>query len=527
LKRKILVKMNFKKLFSWRIYVLILFLFISLIAINPTFKAEGAAIKNVETNSSVTIVGIQSPSENVMPRGREVILNVNGQDINDIEDYSRIIKEIKINEPVEIVTNKRTYDPFLKTSEDIGIVVDKVATSNIKKGLELAGGTRVLLKPIGEVTEQDIENAKDSISYRLNVYGLSDIDVRSSNDLMGNKYILIEIAGATKEEVKDLVAKQGKFEAKIGDEIVFIGGQRDVTFVCRNDGTCSGIRNCAPIQDGYNCIFEFAIQLSPEAAKRHAEITKDMDTNISESGKEYLSEMLVLYLDDNEVDRLQISADLKGKETQDIAISGPGFDKDEQGAVKDAIKNMNKLQTVLITGSLPFKLEIVKMDSISPTLGTMFVKNAFFVGLLAILAVSLIVFIRYRKLKIALPMLFSTLSEVIILLGFAALIRYNLDLAAIAGIIAAVGTGVDHKIVITDEVLKGGESYYNWKEKIKRAFFIILVAYATTVAAMLPLLKAGAGLLTGFAVVTIIGVTIGVLITRPAFASIIEKLIKE
>ena len=62
---------------------------------------------------------------------------------------------------------------------------------------------------------------------------------------------------------------------------------------------------------------------------------------------------------------------------------------------------------------------------------------------------------------------------------------------------------------------------------IKRAFFIILVAYATTVAAMLPLLKAGAGLLTGFAVVTIMGVTIGVLITRPAFASLIEKLIKE
>jgi len=35
----------------------------------------------------------------------------------------------------------------------------------------------------------------------------------------------------------------------------------------------------------------------------------------------------------------------------------------------------------------------------------------------------------------------------------------------------------------------------------------------------------GAGLVKGFAVTTIIGVTIGVFLTRPAFAKIIEVLI--
>lgn len=44
---------------------------------------------------------------------------------------------------------------------------------------------------------------------------------------------------------------------------------------------------------------------------------------------------------------------------------------------------------------------------------------------------------------------------------------------------------------------------------------------------MLPLFRAGAGLIRGFALVTIIGVTIGVLITRPAFAAIIESLTEE
>ena len=220
-----------------------------------------------------------------------------------------------------------------------------------------------------------------------------------------------------------------------------------------------------------------------------------------------------------------IAADLKGKAAQDILISGPGAGPTEEDALNDATTNMRKLQTVLITGSLPTSLEIVKLDSISPTLGSSFEKNAILVAILAIVAVAVVVFVRYRKLKISLPMVLISSSEAIIILGFLTLIKYNLDLAAIAGIIAAVGTGVDDQIVIADEIL--GKESVNWKERYKKAFFIIIAAYFTTLAAMIPLLRAGAGLLTGFAIATIAGVTIGVFITRPAFASIIKVLLKE
>jgi preprotein translocase subunit SecD len=200
----------------------------------------------------------------------------------------------------------------------------------------------------------------------------------------------------------------------------------------------------------------------------------------------------------------------------------------QQEAVFDALKNMKRLQTILITGSLPVKLEIVQTENLSPILGDEFVRNALLVGLLAILAVSLVVLLRYRKVSVAGPLLFTSISEVIMLLGFAALVGWNLDLAAIAGIIIAVGTGVDHQIVITDEVLAKEEEYSaNWKQKIKKAFSIILVAYFTTVVAMIPLLFAGAGLLKGFALTTITGFTIGVFITRPAYAAIVEILLKE
>ena len=120
------------------------------------------------------------------------------------------------------------------------------------------------------------------------------------------------------------------------------------------------------------------------------------------------------------------------------------------------------------------------------------------------------------------------LSEVVLLLGFAALVGWNIDLAAIAGVIIAVGTGVDDQIIITDETLKKEASQYGgFAQRLKRAFFIIMAAYFTTAVAMLPLVFAGAGLLKGFALTTIAGITIGVFITRPAYGSIIEILLGE
>ena len=52
-------------------------------------------------------------------------------------------------------------------------------------------------------------------------------------------------------------------------------------------------------------------------------------------------------------------------------------------------------------------------------------------------------------------------------------------------------------------------------------------AALTTIFAMLPLLFLGVGLVRGFAITTIIGVLVGILVTRPAYARIIEALFKK
>ena len=70
-------------------------------------------------------------------------------------------------------------------------------------------------------------------------------------------------------------------------------------------------------------------------------------------------------------------------------------------------------------------------------------------------------------------------------------------------------------------------------QRIKKALFIIVTAFTTTFVALIPLTgllgfmgigAASAGLLKGFAVTTLIGITTGVLISRPAFADIAKQL---
>ncbi|HDD70901.1 MAG TPA: hypothetical protein ENF94_01930, partial [Candidatus Woesearchaeota archaeon] len=550
-------QMKLKKILTdIRVIILIIALVMAVAAIHPSPGTEGIMIKAVQKNSVANLAGIENPKPKSTPLSKERILSMNNKPINNLKDYYDFINKLEPDQIVTIRTTKNSYklkiEPeieietlneteniteevtrevnetingttmlvnktFNETKEvpktikhikgikPIGLSVSEAATSNIRKGLDLQGGTRVLLKPKEEVDDLTFSTIIDSLKERLNIYGLGDVVVTEVSDSPeflggGTKYKLVEIAGATTEEVRSLMAKQGKFEGKIANKTVFKGGD-DITYVCRS-ADCSGLdprRPCGKMGDKWGCGFYFSISLKPEAAQRQADITKNLEVI-----GDHLSEQLVLYLDDQERDKLNIAADLKGRAVTDIQITGSGQGITQAEAMQEALKNMKSLQTVLITGSLPVKLEIVRMDTISPTLGKQFLKNAWLVGVVAILAVVLILVSFYRKLKLAIPIITASLSEVVLILGMAALIGWNLDLAAIAGIIVAVGTGVDDQIVIADEVLKGGTRVYNWKEQIKRAFFIIMTAYLTTVVAMVPLLFAGAGLLKGFAITTIL-----------------------
>lgn len=468
---------------------------------------------------NLTVIDVSGAAKNVGIKKNMTLIEINGYKINDDLEFYNIKNQLEPKSKLTIKTNKNSYNLFI--NKPLDITAGNVPRTKIRTGLDLQGGARGLVKPERKLNQKELADLLAISRYRLNIYGISDVNVRTANDLSGNTYMLIEVAGATPKELSELIAKQGKFEAKIGNETIFVGGKQDITSVCRNDATCSGVEACYEVGGGYSCKFMFAVYLSEEAAKRHALITANLTVNATEQGN-YLSKKLDLYLDDKLADSLLIAEGLKGKVTTQVQVQGSGFGKDNQAALDSARESMQKLQTVLITGSLPFKLEIVKLDSISPFLGAQFIQAIFIASALAFAGVFIVLYIRFRRIKISLLIFSVMTSEILMTLAFAALIKWNLDLASIAGIIASIGTGVDDQIVIIDESRIGKE--YSWKERIKRAFIIVFGAYSTVVASLLPLGWAGAGLLKGFAITTFIGISIGVFITRPAFADMISKM---
>jgi len=492
---------------------------------NQSYSYESLSI-GLEVDENLTIT---SASQEALESGLETgsrILSINGETPEDQTDFYTIKNQIEPRVKVEIQTEDSQF-VFFTTSLDL--TVGEIPKTNLRAGLDISGGAKALVRPEGNLTDKAMSDLLTITKERLNVFGLSDVVVRSAKDSPfpgANKFMLIEVAGTTPAELEELIGQQGKFEAKIGNETVFVGGKEDITSVCRNDATCAGIRECNPSGQGHVCTFQFAIYLSEKAAERQAEVTETLEENVTSNGQRYLSRTLDLYLDDVLVDSLQISSNLKGKATTNIAISGPGVGATQQAAFEDASANMLQLQTVLVTGSLPVKLTIEKLDSISSLLGKEFIKNILLTGLAAIIAVSILVFARYRDIRLTIPVILTLMSELVLILGAAALIRWNLDLASIAGIIAAIGTGVDHLIVIIDES-RETRIKYSIKERVKRAFFIIFGAFATTAVAMIPLWWAGAGIIRGFALTTLMGIGIGVFIARPAFASIIQQITKE
>ena len=206
---------------------------------------------------------------------------------------------------------------------------------------------------------------------------------------------------------------------------------------------------------------------------------------------------------------------------------------------KDAAEKQAKsIQVVLQSGALPVKVSIVGINAVSAELGSQFKNGALIAGIFALLVIALIIFIRYRNPVLVIPIIITSIAELILILGVAAVIKWNIDLAAIAGILAAIGTGVDDQIIITDEVMKKGHQTKRTrtalKFKINNAFFIIFASAATLIAAMLPLAYVGfsrgytgIGVLSGFAFTTILGVLIGIFITRPVYAKFIELLLSK
>jgi len=512
-----------KFLKDFRIILLIISLIMSFFFIHVGNLRQGVFVQST-----------RNPASQCMPSG-VILTSINDHEITNLTDYYSYVEGISnetvrvrfVQEKLPYFYSKEQTCAFLPLTVNnktyLGIGVQNLKLTRIDFGTEIEGGVKVLLEPERKLSQEEVAITMNVLEQRLNVFGIKEMPITYVNDLSGNQYFKIEFAGGTMEEVKSLLEQAGHFEARIGNETVFAGN--DVLDVCLIGTQSNPCAQVVPIssENGIVNRFSFTVYLTEEAAKRFAEIT----SKLSEVGIEpncYLNQTIDFYIDNIPVEggKLNIACDMKNKTITTPSITGVRKSK------KDAQSEMRRLQAILKSGNLPSKLSIVQTEKVSPSLGKSFAKNTLIVFLFAIIMVDLVIALRYKKLKIVLPIILVSLSEIFITLGVAALIHWTIDLAGIAGIIASVGTGVDDQIVITDEVIRGGEAkeVIGVKQRIKKAFGIVFASFAVMLATMLPLFWSHAGLLKGFAVTTIIATSVGILITRPAYGKIIEKILK-
>jgi preprotein translocase subunit SecD len=569
----------------------------------------------------IVYVSKDSPAKNILLEGMQ-ITELNSQIVKDLADWKA--KTSSLAGLVSVRADNNIYN--ININGSIGIDAMDIERTNLDFGLDLRGGTRVVLKPKGciktdvnatscTITRDIVNQIIGTLQTRSNMYGLKDIKfyaLGSGDDY----YIQVEAAGIGRGVVDQLLSAQGKFEAKIDKPLKIDNGRASLiletdtyainvlndsleingsvvytnqTFTLKNivfqyvNRTESTLNLFATVYEGKdielvytdpqksgiaprNNVYEFyfVVLVSAKGAERFAIVTAGIPKHVDiYSGEEYLDSKIYLYLDDGLVSDLRIGSSLGGQVYTTPQIQGA--EKDLDSAVQEKLR----LQTILRSGALPTSLETVSVDVIPPTLGSNFFMFAIYSGLFAALSVAVVIFIRYRKIKPAIFMTFTVLCEVLIILGIASssdylvwgialvanmavvifaflkkqeidalawigallipllgiLVAWTVDLSAIGGIIATIGTGVDHLIIITDETMrKKEEAVYTFKEKIKAAFFMVFGAASTVIAAMVPLLFLGIGLVKGFAITTIIGVLVGILITRPAYANIVEAL---
>ncbi len=216
-------------------------------------------------------------------------------------------------------------------------------------------------------------------------------------------------------------------------------------------------------------------------------------------------------------------------------ITGTTTGTSTTDAQTQAITQVKDIESVLSSGRLPVSTYVGSTYSVSASLGKQFLVYSICGLFLAIIVVGLLIVLRYRNLSLLIPIMLIDLAEVLITIAIVGTIG-TISLATAAGIIALIGTAVDNQIIITDELLSKRQAHSEhthtteeqetFTQKLFRAFHIIFTTAAIAIVAMLPLLFSNIVEITGFALSTIIGIIVGVLITRPAYGILVEDMLE-
>lgn len=341
-------------------------------------------------------------------------------------------------------------------------------SNSIKQGLDLQGGTHVVLQAVDtpelKVDDDAVNRSVKVIERRVNELGLTEPVIQRQ----GKDRIIVELPGV--KDPEKAIAMLGRtamlqFKDESGKVVLTGSDLKDAK---------------AQVSQGNQAVV--GLEFSDEGGKKFADLTA---RNV---GKK-----IAIELDGEVLTAPVVQEAITGGHAQ---ISG-----------SRNVEEAEHLAILLRSGSLPVKIEVLENRTVGPTLGQDSKDKsikAFGIGIAGIFVFMLLF---YRLAGIVADV--ALLLYVMLLLLVMRYLGATLTLPGIAGIILSVGMAVDANVLIferfKEEVKRGKTLRSAMDSGFGRAIVTILDSNLTTIMAAAVLFYLGTGPIKGFAVTLALG----------------------
>ena len=344
-------------------------------------------------------------------------------------------------------------------------------SNSIKQGLDLQGGTHIVLEavdtPDAKVNDDAVNRVVKIIERRVNELGLTEPIIQRQ----GARRIIVELPGIKDpEKAIAMIGKTALLEFRDPQNNTVLTGKDLKDSKAHMDGSSRPL---------------VAIEFSEAGTKKFADLTS-----------KFVGQPIAILLDNEVLTKPVVNEPINGGKA---VITG-----------NRSMEEAEHLAILLRSGSLPVKVNIVENRTVGPTLGQdskyKSVK-AFAVGVIGIL-IFMCLFYRVSGFIANI----SLLLYVMLLLIAMKMLNATLTLPGIAGIILSMGMAVDANVLIFErfkEEVRAGKTLRSAMDSgFSRAFTTIFDSNITTLFVAAVLFYLGAGPIKGFAVTLAIGIVL-------------------
>ncbi|MDL2218845.1 protein translocase subunit SecF [Ruminococcaceae bacterium OttesenSCG-928-O06] len=334
------------------------------------------------------------------------------------------------------------YTTFFGASSRYGDIVTPIVkpASEIRFGIDIQGGVEVTFSPAIDVepTEQQMNSAQSVVEQRLLNLGINDYELYK--DVSRGRIILRFPWQAGESDFNPETAIQELSTAAIltfreGYEVDENGlptGATAENIILQGNDVISATAQYGAVSNNSTGEYFVELKLSEEGTAKFAAAT----AKAAEEGN-----TISIWMDDTVISNPSVSEAINASE----AVITGNFDAESAKALADKIN----------AGALPFALQAESYSTISPTLGAQSLRAMVIAGIVAFVLIVLFMIWNYKLVGFvaSISLLGQTAFTIAIVSGFFVVFSGStLTLPGIAGIILAVGMGVDANVIMGERI---------------------------------------------------------------------------